>query len=199
MNESTTISSSDALIIVDPQKDFVFPDGALYVKGVHGDEKVEDVIVNIVLLGKKPFGYVAITMDRHPETHIEYTIHPKHCVEGTSGQYMIDEIAHEFCSDSVDILHKGGQANVIVYSVAFSPLFDAHLYRMRMLGIKRVFLVGWAYDFCVGESSIAYKGQGFEALIVTDAVRSVDEVTAFDMDSKLAVYKVDHVRMNQLR
>ena len=195
------IGKEDALIIIDPQRDFVYPDGALFVKGISLDFSIEEVIANIVLLCDMPFGYKAITMDKHPEIHYEHTMFPKHCIAGTNGQYMIDEVAHAMNLWSIyepiapDILYKGSEANIVAFSVAFSPLFDAHLYAMRLKGIKRVFLAGWAFDFCVGESSIAYKVQGFDSFVVVDATRSVGELTAQQMDHKLVAYDVSIVLM----
>ena len=44
------ISKIDALVIIDPERDFVYPDGALFVKGFNLDPSVEDCISNIVQL-----------------------------------------------------------------------------------------------------------------------------------------------------
>ena len=192
------ISKIDALVIIDPERDFVYPDGALFVKGFNLDPSVEDCISNIVQLGDQPFGHVALTRDIHPPIHIEHTILPTHCVLGTAGTYVINPIADTFMTFAginAEILTKGSEANVIAFSVAFSPLFDAHLFRMRLKGIKRVFLCGWAYDYCVGESAIAYKVQGFDPFVIVDATRSVGEFTSRQMDRKLDAYDVPIVLM----
>ena len=44
-------------------------------------------------------------------------------------------------------------------------------------GITRVFVVGLAYDYCVGETAIDSSLAGFETFFVTDATKPVGEET----------------------
>jgi nicotinamidase/pyrazinamidase len=45
---------------------------------------------------------------------------------------------------------------------------------LRERGLTRVFLVGLAYDYCVGYSALDARRLGFEAVIVRDACRAID-------------------------
>ena len=45
---------------------------------------------------------------------------------------------------------------------------------LRERNLTRVFLVGLAYDFCVGYSAVDARRLGLEALVVRDACRAVD-------------------------
>jgi len=191
-----TINKHDALAVIDMQKDFAFPDGALYVPGIQDEESIVNVIDNIVKLTRMPFGYQVITKDTHPEVHIEHTIFPQHCISTTRGCELVDDIAHAM--QPVEVLLKGQEPNTIAYSVAMSLCFDAHLFRLRNKGINRVFVVGLAYDYCVGESAIAYKVQGFTTYVILGCTRCVDEYTASIMDSKLKVYDVQFVTMKEI-
>lgn len=68
-------------MIVDPQRDFVDKDGALFVAGIDDPfcpvPSPGECIDNIIQLGMLPFGHVTITLDKHPEVHVEHTIFPE--------------------------------------------------------------------------------------------------------------------------
>lgn len=44
---------------------------------------------------------------------------------------------------------------------------------LRRAGVRRVFLTGLAFDFCVGWTALDLAAEGFEVIIVEDATRSV--------------------------
>jgi nicotinamidase/pyrazinamidase len=46
--------------------------------------------------------------------------------------------------------------------------------RLRAVGVKRVFLEGLAFDFCVGYSALDARAEGFEVVVLEDATRSVN-------------------------
>lgn len=76
------------VVVVDMQNDFVRTDGALYVPGA------EDIVSPIIDLC---FGNPTIfTKDTHTQTTshgtIEDTTLPRHCVKGTEGHDIIDEL-----------------------------------------------------------------------------------------------------------
>lgn len=70
------------LVVVDVQKDFYHPDGALYVKG---GEVLPERIAKVI----PQFDDVLFTVDWHPYNHCSFKenggIWPKHCVEFTEG------------------------------------------------------------------------------------------------------------------
>ena len=163
------IIGSDALVVVDMQKDFAFPEGALYVEGIGEEPSIEKVISNIEQLDSMPFGHKAMTLARHPDdSHIEFSIFPKHCVVTYEGSEIVDEVAH--IVKDYECIVKGQHPAVIAYSVGTAPHFHTHINNLRLKGIRRVFVVGLAFDFCVGESAIDYKSQGFETYIILDAI-----------------------------
>lgn len=45
---------------------------------------------------------------------------------------------------------------------------------LKSIGMRRVFCVGLAFDFCVGFTAIDAVSEGFEAVIVVDATRAVN-------------------------
>ena len=180
-----------ALIIVDVQNDFC-PGGNLAVEG--GDE-----IVPLVNEIKKHFHNVIITQDWHPAGHKSFAsshegreqmeeiqmpygkqvLWPDHCEQDSEGAaFHADLEIGKFDR----ILQKGTNPEIDSYSGFFEndrttrprfangeTLSDA----LKAQGIKRVILVGLAYDFCVGWHGLDAAKEGFEAAIVKDATRAI--------------------------
>jgi nicotinamidase/pyrazinamidase len=178
-------SSTDALLVIDLQNDFC-PGGALAVAG--GDQ-----IVPIVNLLSERFDHVLMTQDWHPPNHISFAsahpgaspyttidvpygtqrVWPDHCVQNTPGAELHPglSIPHaEF------ILRKGFRVNIDSYSAFLENdhITDTGLAAyLRERGLKRLFLCGLAYDFCVRFSAIDGTALDFECLVIEDACRAV--------------------------
>lgn len=188
--------NKDALVIIDAEVDFVNPGGKLYVSGVDGESSGDDVVFGIIELNKQPFDYRVTSEDEHPPGHIEFDIFPPHCEKGKVGQEYVAVLDPVYESSDENLV-KGDDVSIIAYSIATSKEFANHIGRLRAKGIKRIFVTGWAYTHCVGESAIAYASQGFETFVVRDLTRSVappygdPEV----MKQKLALYGVKEVYM----
>ena len=78
------------LLIVDMQKDFLESDGGLYIG--HDTERLQDKVTNLAMAfhDENPNGLVIFTKDAHKENSIEFTQFPKHCIEDTEGQELVD-------------------------------------------------------------------------------------------------------------
>jgi nicotinamidase/pyrazinamidase len=180
--------NTDALLVIDIQNDFC-PGGALAVGG--GDEIVEGVVA----LARR-FKHVVVSQDWHPQGHAsfasshegsapfssiampygEQTLWPDHCVQGTKGAEFhggLDEVVDRACA----VVRKGMNAEVDSYSAFFEndkTTSTGLAGFLRDRGIKRVFVVGLAYDFCVGYSAIDARAQGFNAVVLKDLTRAID-------------------------
>jgi nicotinamidase/pyrazinamidase len=178
-------SSTDALLIIDLQNDFC-PGGALAV--TDGDK----IVPAINALAQR-FEHVLLTRDWHPAKHISFasahpgaqpytsipasyglqTLWPDHCVQGTLGAELHPNLS---VSHAELILRKGFREDIDSYS-AF--LENDHLTPtglagyLRERGLKRLFLCGLAYDFCVRFSAIDGTALDFECLVIEDACRAV--------------------------
>jgi len=184
-------SATDALVVIDLQNDFCpaanGTGGALAVVG--GDE-----IVPLVNALAQRFAHVVLTQDWHPRGHISFasahpgaeaystiaapygtqTLWPDHCVQNTQGAEFHPSLA---VPHAELILRKGFRANIDSYSAFlendhFTPTGLAGYLRER--GLKRLFLCGLAYDFCVRFSAIDGTALDFECLVIEDATRAVD-------------------------
>ena len=175
----------DVLVVVDVQRDFC-RGGALAVED--GDAVVEPV--NRLM---ERFECVVLTQDWHPAGHGSFagmhagrsayetvemsygrqTLWPAHCVQGTPGA----EFHPELRVDRAQLMvRKGFRAGIDSYS-AFREndrqTATGLAGYLRERGLRRVFLAGLAYDFCVGYSALDARELGLEAWVVTDACRSV--------------------------
>jgi nicotinamidase/pyrazinamidase len=180
------ISPTDALLVIDMQNDFC-PGGALAV------ERGDEIVPLINQLGQR-FEHVILTQDWHPTGHISFasthpgkrpfettevaygtqTLWPDHCVQGTSGADFHPglHIPHAEL-----ILRKGFRREIDSYSAFLeddhtTPTGLASYLRER--GLKRLFLCGLAYDFCVRYSAIDGTVAGFECVVIENATRSVN-------------------------
>jgi len=176
---------TDALLVIDLQNDFC-PGGALAVP--EGDQIVP--LVNH--LGQR-FQHVILTQDWHPRGHISFasshpgtqpfttievaygtqTLWPDHCVQGAPGADFHPglDVPHAEL-----ILRKGFRRQIDSYSAFLeddhkTPTGLASYLRER--GLKRLFLCGLAYDFCVRYSATDGTAAEFECLVIEDATRAV--------------------------
>jgi len=180
------IDARDALIVVDVQNDFC-PGGALGVP--RGDEVIAPILRIAPL-----FTHILHTQDWHPANHASFasshpgkkpfesvelaygaqTLWPPHCVQGTIGAEFHPAL---HLPQAELILRKGFRPHIDSYSAFFendrtTPTGLSGYLRER--GLKRVFLTGLAYDFCVGYSALDARRLGLPAFVLGDACRAID-------------------------
>ncbi|WP_242010181.1 nicotinamidase [Acetobacter conturbans] len=165
-----TISSADALLVVDVQNDFL-PGGALAVPD--GDA----VIPIINRLMRLPFGAIVATQDWHPAGHCSFREQggpwPEHCLTDTQGAALADALDRAPLALE---LRKGRTQAVDSYSAFVENDRLTHTILADWLSeraIKRVFVTGLALDYCVTATAMDARRAGFESLIVVDACRGI--------------------------
>lgn len=177
---------TDCLIVVDLQNDFM-PGGALAVP--HGDE-----IVPLVNRIAARFAVVVLTQDWHPAGHASFAsshpdrkpfetvrlrygkqlLWPDHCVQGTPGATLHAglDIPHAQL-----VIRKGHHPKVDSYSAFLEADrktktgLDGYL---RSRGVKRVYCVGLATDFCVAWTALDARRYRLQAVVIEDACRAID-------------------------
>jgi nicotinamidase/pyrazinamidase len=185
MNEME-ITSQDVLVVVDVQNDFC-PGGALEVP--HGDQ-----VVDVIHKTAQKFQHIVLTQDWHPVAHSSFAashsglkvfesieapygpqmLWPKHCVQGTSGAEFHPSL---HLPQAELILRKGYRIEIDSYSAFFE---NDHLTPtglggyLRERGLNRVFLVGLAYDFCVGYSALDARRLDLSAVVIQQACRAIN-------------------------
>jgi nicotinamidase/pyrazinamidase len=179
------LTDRDVLLVVDVQNDFC-DGGALPVP--HGQD-----VVPVIHRIAGAFQHVILTQDWHPPDHHSFasnhpgrvpfetleTAHgeqvlwPDHCVQGSLGAAFHP---HLLLDNTELILRKGFRSTIDSYS-AFQEN-DRHTHTglagyLRERGLKRIFLTGLAYDFCVRHSAIDGMRAGFETFVVEDACMAI--------------------------
>jgi nicotinamidase/pyrazinamidase len=180
------ITSQDALIVIDVQNDFC-PGGALSVRD-------GDAVIEVIHRVAARFEHVVLTQDWHPAGHSSFasahvgkkpfdqielsygmqTLWPDHCVQGSRGAEFHPALQ---LPRAELILRKGFRREIDSYSAFFendratATGLAGYLAERKL---RRVFLAGLAYDFCVGYSALDARRVGLEAVVLRDACRAID-------------------------
>jgi nicotinamidase/pyrazinamidase len=185
MSDRIAPGDADVLLVVDVQNDFC-SGGAL---AVPGGEAVVPVINRLAA----HFAHVVLTQDWHPPGHHSFAsthgrppldavelgygrqiLWPDHCVQGSPGAAFHHDLE---VPGAELVLRKGFRREIDSYSAFVendhrTPTGLAGYLRDR--GLRRVFLAGLAFDFCVLWSAQDALKLGFEPLVVEDACRAID-------------------------
>ena len=176
----------DLLLVVDVQNDFC-PGGALAVPD--GDQ-----VVPLLNRLAQAFAHVVLTQDWHPAGHQSFAsshpgrrpfevievaygpqiLWPDHCIQGTDGAAFRDDLD---IPHAELIIRKGFRPRIDSYSALFendhnTPTGLAGYLRER--GLRRLYIAGLAYDFCVRYSAEDAVEAGFDVVVVEDACRGID-------------------------
>ena len=175
-----------ALIVVDVQNSFC--DGGNLA--VAGGAQVVPIINRLA----PAFANIVITQDWHPAGHASFAsahlgkaafdttemfygsqvLWPDHCVQGTPDAELHADL---HLPTAQLIIRKGFHAGIDSYS-AFMEAdrqtqtgLQAYL---KQRGIRSVYVVGLATDFCVAWTALDAKTAGFDTSVVEDACRAID-------------------------
>ena len=205
------ITSHDVLIVTDVQNDFcargplAVPDGDAVIDPIH---KIAHL-----------FEHVILTQDWHPAHHSSFasshagkkaydeieasygpqTLWPDHCIQGSMGAGFHPALR---LPRAELILRKGFRKSIDSYSAFFENDHSTQTgltSYLRERGLTRVFLVGLAYDFCVGYSALDARRVGLPAVVVRDGCRAIDAGGSLErMEKEFAQAGVEVVDSGQL-
>jgi nicotinamidase/pyrazinamidase len=176
----------DVLAVVDVQNCFL-PGGTLPVPD--GDK-----IIPIINRLAPVFRHVVITQDWHTKGHISFAsshpgkkpfetvqlpygtqvLWPDHCIQGTPDADLAKELS---IPHAELIIRKGYRQHVDSYSAfleADRKAMTGLSGYLKERGLKNVYFVGLATDFCVAWSALDAKRAGFNASVIEDATRGID-------------------------
>ena len=174
-----------ALIIIDVQNDFC-PGGALAVKD--GEKIIEPVNV-----AQEEFDTIVLTQDWHPKEHSSFAsnnsaevysnieldygsqiLWPDHCIQGSIGANFHKNLN---TNNSNLILRKGCNPKIDSYSAFFendkttTTGLEGYLVKKE---IKRLYLCGLAFDYCVFYSALDGINLGFEVFVFQDLTKAIN-------------------------
>jgi len=176
---------SSALIIIDMQNDFCHG-GALAVKD--GEKLVEPINA-----AQEEFNTVILTQDWHPKEHSSFAsnnsakvysniemdygsqiLWPDHCIQGSIGANFHKNLN---TNNSNLILRKGCNPKIDSYSAFFendkttTTGLEGYLVKKE---IKRLYLCGLAFDYCVFYSALDGINLGFEVFVFQDLTKAIN-------------------------
>lgn len=191
LEDKIELTTSDALIIVDIQNDFL-PGGALAVE--QGDEIIPGINAVAEVFDKERYKIV-LTQDWHPPNHHSFAsmhpgkqpfdeystegigpvLWPDHCVQGSAGAEFppaLNTVAADL------IIRKGLNPEIDSYStfIENDKKSETGLSGfLKTIGVTRIFLCGLALDYCVFASAIDGKNLGFDVYVIIDLTRGIDD------------------------
>lgn len=162
------LGRGDALVVVDVQNDFL-PGGSLAVP--HGDEVVPVINDYLRRFGERRLPIFA-TRDWHPVEHCSFQLQggpwPPHCVADTPGAQFAADLR---LPPAATVISKATRQEADAYS-GFGGTDLAG--RLRAAEVSRVFVGGLATDYCVLNTVKDALKEGFETVLLVDAVRAVE-------------------------
>ena len=140
------------------------------------------------------FENVVLTQDWHPEDHVSFAsnhshkhpydtielsyglqvLWPDHCVQGSTGADFHGALQTTRASL---VLRKGVHRNIDSYSAFYEndhKTSTGLAGYLRHRGLRTLFFVGLAFDFCVRYSAEDARNVGFEVVAIEEACRGID-------------------------
>ncbi len=186
----------DALVVVDVQNDFC-PGGAL---AVPEGQRVVPVLNRWAALFAECGAAVFASRDWHPAQTRHFKsgggAWPPHCVQGTSGAELHPDLR---LPPETVLVSKGMDPADDAYSCFQGETEDGMPFAAALgeHGTGRLFVGGLATDYCVKATALDALKEGFEVVVLTDAVRAVD-VTPGDGERALATMEQAGASMARL-
>jgi nicotinamidase/pyrazinamidase len=173
---------------VDSQKDFVNPNGKLYVKDA---EKIKPTLKSLTELAKEHGLKVINTADYHDENSQEIsstpdfiTKFPEHCMKDEEGAEFIEETVPEdniyvidWEDEQISISSVISERNIVILKDKFD-VFEGNVNTERVLEILNpdlVIVYGVAGDYCVDYAIKGLVKRNYNVVAVVDAIQSIKE------------------------
>ena len=175
LKKNYNITSSDALLITDIQKDFL-SGGALPVS--QGDTIIP-VLNEYAERFNNAGGHIFASRDWHPSNHISFKAQggpwPPHCVQQTEGAKFSPDL--KLPTDTV-VISKATDPKRESYSVFDGTDFSEQL---KNKGVKRLFVGGLATDYCVVNTVLDARKLSYGTVVLMDATLGIN-VKPSDVD-----------------
>ncbi|HHY09357.1 MAG TPA: cysteine hydrolase [Firmicutes bacterium] len=150
-----------ALLVIDMLKDFIAEDGAL-TTGEAGREIIGFINEKIGEFRKEGFPIIFVC-DNHEEDDKEFDMFPPHCIAGTRGSEIIDELEQR---EEDKIIKKRR------YSAFYGTDLDLYL---REKGVGEIYLVGVNTNICVLYTAADARNINYQVTVYKNGVASFNE------------------------
>lgn len=158
------VEGKKALLIVDPQQDFIT--GSLAVQGA---VQSMDYLVDWIDKNEGELSIIAVTQDWHPKDHCSFEdyggIWPSHCVQNTTGALIYPPLYKKLKSLSrkgleIRYIHKADKKEKEEYS-AFEERLPHYIADAEL-----IYISGIAGDYCVRYTVADIRRHEFEGKLV---------------------------------
>ena len=172
--------------ITDAQKDFINPDGKLYIPGA---ECIKSNIKRILLTSQDVGINIFGSMDAHEMDDKEFETYPAHCVVDTDGQKLIDECKVSHPDNIYCIPNNGNGVDMNVFEGAQQVFFEKQTTDvwdkrfgqpdniqtlLRMLDVTDIYVIGVATNICDIAAIRGFVKRDYNVAVITDAVKGID-------------------------
>lgn len=165
---SQSFREHDALLIVDVQRDFL-PGGAL---AVPAGDAVVPVLNRYIALAARAGVPIYASRDWHPHGHVSFHARggpwPIHCVAETEGADFAPGLD---VPPEATVVSKATTTEKDAYSAFAGTDLGAALHAR---GITRLWIGGLATDYCVLNTVLDARREGFAVLMLEDGSRPVE-------------------------
>ena len=153
-----------ALLVIDLQRDFVDPGGALYFEGAEG--VIEPILERIELYKREKLPIIT-TQDWHDPDDREFRVWPRHCVAGTDGARLTDRVERAL---------EGYENHHSVKKTRFSAFYKTNFDELiKELGIDEFEVVGVVTNICVLFTVEELRNRDIPVRVMERGVKSYDE------------------------
>ena len=161
---------------IDTQRDFMLPDGALYVPGA------EELIPALLELKRYAIDHKILlfsSMDIHAEDDPEFCDFPPHCIKGTPGHEKIPEtlaenrflVGLEAIEEFDPLMYDQVIIQKAMHSIFTNPNTDMILNRLKP---SAIYIYGVATEIGVKEAVLGALTRGYTVYVLQDAIKAVN-------------------------
>ena len=196
---------------VDCQKDFMNPDGALYVEGA---ETIKPNLKKLTELAKENDIFVVNTADFHFPDDKELsdkpdfkTTFPPHCMYNEKGYNFIEETAIDDEQYNILDYRKDQETTIDIYDrnvVLTKNKFDVfagnhHTNKLLdFLNPDIVIVYGVATNVCVNCAILGLRERGIEVIVINDAIKELPNLPVKDIYHEWDLKGVGFFTVNKL-
>lgn len=148
-----------AFVVVDMLNDFVREGGALYSES---GRRIIPVIASELARARDLGWPVIYICDRHLPEDREFEMFPPHCLVGSEGGLVCEELAPQ-------------PEDLVIYKRRYSAFYGTDLdLSLRELGISEIVLTGVCTNICVLYTAADARMRNYGVLVLKDGVASFD-------------------------
>lgn len=157
----TLAGEETAVVVVDMQNDFVKEGGSLVVEAAAGTiPQIQALVSRARAAGCR----VVYTQDTHTEDDLEFRIWPRHCVEGSWGWQIVDELAPQ-------------PGDLVCPKSRYDGFYGTSLehYLSNVWGVKNLVIVGTVSSICVLHTAASAGLRWYNVIVPADGTSALTE------------------------